>query len=127
MTTNSPWCISRSTDRSACTSTWPILYTLASFSTRKTVAEIAVGHTSVFLRVHYCKRVSVLISGLAAALHIKSVQATFPSFSRRGDRAIHIVRTRGRGGYVRTAKRSFLLKLLTAPSAPAKEREHYLM
>jgi hypothetical protein len=78
-----------------------------------------------------------------SALHIKSVQATFPSFSRRGDRAIQSLETRGRGGYLGSAKRSFLSRLLTdsygfalsgscfapvcARGSGEKGREHYLM
>src|SRR5215469_12623718 len=58
------------------------------------------------------------------------VGATFPSFSRRGGRAINKMakhpRTRGRGGYKRTAKRTlFCLNLLTAPSAPLRNGDNF--
>src|SRR5262249_42865411 len=65
--------------------------------------------------------------GVGIRLHIKSNGRTFPAFPRRGARAIKPLEREG--GAVVKERRSapFLLKLLTAPSAPAKERDHLLM
>ena len=50
-----------------------------------------------------------------------------PPFSRRGARAIKPLEREG-GAVVKEPRSApFLLKLLTAPSAPAKERDHLLM
>ena len=57
----------------------------------------------------------------------KVVLSDIPRLFKAGCPSDQIVRTRGWGGYLGTAKRAFLLKLLTAPSAPAKEREYYLI
>src|ERR1700680_4313191 len=57
----------------------------------------------------------------------KVVLSDIPRLFKAGCPSDQFVRTRGRGGYLGTATRTFLLKLLTAASAPAKEWEYYLM
>ena len=62
----------------------------------------------------------------SGTLHIKLVQATFPSFSRRGDRAFKPLE-REVGVVIKEREALLFVDVTNRPVCAAKERDHQLM